>query len=172
MRYPVRFQFQLTKTPIHLDGKVNIMTLRFADKLGLIIWSTNIGVQKIDGTYLQIYGMVIAGFSLQDSQKRTRFFEKIFLLADTRMEVVLGIPLLALTNSDWEFSIKRVTWRIYIIAEVFLITKKVELITNANLLKQYLTKMRKFLFHIAALETRKSAMFIHCLRSQLLALLQ
>ena len=34
----------------------------FARKLGLQIWKTNIGVQKIDGSALETFGMVIADF--------------------------------------------------------------------------------------------------------------
>lgn len=43
------------------------MTLGFADILGLIIWSTNINVQKIDGIYLQTYDIVLAKFWLQNN---------------------------------------------------------------------------------------------------------
>lgn len=35
---------------------------------------TNIGVQKIDRSTLKIYGMVIAGFYVQDKLGRPRFF--------------------------------------------------------------------------------------------------
>lgn len=65
------------------------MNPTFAAKLGLPIWPTGVGTQKFDGSSLATYGMVIAGFSLQDSQGKVRFFEETFLLADTSMEVVL-----------------------------------------------------------------------------------
>ena len=38
------------------------MTIAFVAKLGLSIWPTGIGTQKIDGSTLKMYGMVIAGF--------------------------------------------------------------------------------------------------------------
>ena len=44
--------------------------------------------------------MVITRFSIQDKLGRARFFEKTFLLADTSMEVVLGMLFLTLSNAD------------------------------------------------------------------------
>ena len=64
------------------------MTLTFAAKLGLSIQTTDIDAKKIDGSALKTYGMVIAGFSIQDKTGKIRFFEETFLLADTSMEVV------------------------------------------------------------------------------------
>lgn len=83
------------------------MTLGFAKNLGLIFRSINIDVQKIDDRHQQIHSMVLAGFLLQNSQKRDWFFEKTFLLANTSIEVVLEMPFLSLSNPDWEFDIKK-----------------------------------------------------------------
>ena len=47
--------------------------------------------------------MVIVEFSIQDKTGKIRFFEEIFLLADTSIEVVLGIPFLVLSNADIQF---------------------------------------------------------------------
>ena len=49
---------------------------------------TDVGAQKIDGSRLDTFGMVIAGFLLQDKLGKVRFFQETFLVADTRMEVV------------------------------------------------------------------------------------
>ena len=68
------------------------MTPAFAARLGLITRATNVGAQKIDGSPLETYSMALAGFLLQDSLERVRFFEETFLLADTSVEVVLGMP--------------------------------------------------------------------------------
>ena len=40
--------------------------------------------------------MVTAGFSLQDKLGKIRFFQETFLVAGTRMEVVLEMPFLIL----------------------------------------------------------------------------
>lgn len=44
--------------------------------------------------------MVIARFSIQDKLGKIRFFEGTFLLADTSIEMVLGILFLALSNAN------------------------------------------------------------------------
>lgn len=42
---------------------------------------------------------------------RVWFFGKIFLLADTRREVVLGTPFLSISNADIRFAEKDLVWR-------------------------------------------------------------
>lgn len=48
------------------------MTLTYAAKLGPLSQKTHVGVQKIDGSRsaLVTYGIVIAGFSIQDKLGR------------------------------------------------------------------------------------------------------
>ncbi len=77
------------------------MTPAYAKKLGLITRKTSVGAQKINSLLLETYSMVSASFLLQDSLGRVRFFEETFLLTDTSMEVVLGMPFLALSNADF-----------------------------------------------------------------------
>ncbi len=67
------------------------MTPAYVVKLDLTTQKTSVGAQKIDGSPLETYGMASARFSLQDSLGRIRLFEGIFLLADTSIEVVLGM---------------------------------------------------------------------------------
>ncbi len=57
------------------------------------------------------HGMAIAGFPLQDKLGRVRFFEKTFVLADTSMEVALGMSFLTLSNADIWFAEKELVWR-------------------------------------------------------------
>ena len=47
--------------------------------------------------------MVLAGFSVQDKLTKVQFFEKTFLVADTSIEVVLGMFFLTLSNVDVQF---------------------------------------------------------------------
>ncbi len=104
IRYPVQFQAKQIETLIDSGSEVNAMTPGFTAKLGFISKPTNVGTQKIDGSTLKTYGMASAGFSLQDSLERVRFFEETFLLADISIEVVLGMPFLSLSNADFQFS--------------------------------------------------------------------
>lgn len=48
-------------------------------------------VQKIDGTILETFEIVIAAFLGYDKARKVRFFEKTFLLADISMDVALRI---------------------------------------------------------------------------------
>ncbi len=103
IRYPIQLQEDQLEVKALIDSgsQVNAMTLAYAKKLGLTTWKTSVGAQKIDGSPLEIYSMVSASFSLQDSLERIRFFEKTFLLADISIEVVLGLSFLALSNTDF-----------------------------------------------------------------------
>lgn len=67
--------------------------------------------------------MVIAGFSLQDIPGKVRFFEKIFLLGDTSMEVILGMAFRDFRNIEIQFRAKRLTWRFYIAVESLAIAR-------------------------------------------------
>ncbi len=112
------------------------MTLAYAARLGLTIQKTSVGAQKIASLPLETHGMTSARFSFQDSLGRVRFFEETFLLADTSMEVVLEMPFLALSNADFQFGAKELTWRSYITTKALPITSQVELIVKENLLKR------------------------------------
>ena len=76
------------------------MTPAHAAYLGLKVRVSNVGVQKIDGSSLAIYGMIIAAFQVVDKLGCSWFFQKTFLPADISMEVVLGMPFLTLSNVD------------------------------------------------------------------------
>ncbi len=109
IRYPVQFQVKQIETLIDSGSEVNAMTPGFAAKLGLIPRPTNVDAQKIDGSILEIYGMASAGFSLQDSLGRVRFFKETFLRADISMEVVLGMLFLSFSNADFLFGAGELT---------------------------------------------------------------
>ncbi len=80
------------------------MTPAYATKLDLTAQKTSVKAQKIDGSPLETYGMISASFLLQDSLGKVRFFKETFLLTDTSMEVVLGMPFLFLNNVDVKFA--------------------------------------------------------------------
>ena len=46
----------------------------FARKLGFKVRKTNVGAQKIDGSALETFGMVIADFQMEDKANMPRFF--------------------------------------------------------------------------------------------------
>ncbi len=100
--YPVTFKDQ-TKALLDSESEVNAMRQAFAHQLGLRIWKTNVIVQKIDGITLETYEMIVSTFSVADKDGRERFFEKSFLLADGKPDIVLGILFLTMSNADVDF---------------------------------------------------------------------
>ena len=54
--------------------------MEFVKKLGLQLCKTKVGTQKIDGTKLDIFAIIIASFSMKDKEGNSRFFEETFLL--------------------------------------------------------------------------------------------
>ncbi len=100
--YLIRFQEgQTIKALINSGRKVNAITLAYVMKLGLTTQQTNIGAQKIAGSPLETHSMALARLSLQDSLGRVWFFEKTFLLAKTRIKIVVEMSFLGLSNSDF-----------------------------------------------------------------------
>ncbi len=79
------------------------MSQAFAQPLGLKICKTNVEAQKINGTTLEIYGMVVSTFSVLDKDGRERFFEESFLLADVKPDIVLGMSFLTMSNAEVDF---------------------------------------------------------------------
>lgn len=49
---------------INLSSKVNTINLAYAKQLGLYNRQTNVEAQKIDGSYLKIFEIIIASFLL------------------------------------------------------------------------------------------------------------
>ena len=76
------------------------MNLDYAQKLGLKIRKTNVGVLKIDGSALKIFGMIIIDFQIEDKTSRLKFLQKIFLVADTKFELILRMLFLKINNAD------------------------------------------------------------------------
>ena len=66
IQYPLQFQQEGVQALLNSGSKVNAMTPAYAEKLGLTTRKTDIGAQKIDGSILVTYEMVITGFSVQD----------------------------------------------------------------------------------------------------------
>ena len=106
IQYPLQFQKDKNGIQALFDSgsEVNAINPAYTKKLGLRVRQTDVEAQKIDRSHLDTFGMIIAGFSLQDKLGKVRFFQETFLVADTRMEVVLGMPFLTLSNADIRFA--------------------------------------------------------------------
>ena len=74
--YPVQFQKdkEVIRALIDSGSKLNAMTPAYAFKLGLRIQKTDVSAQKINGSSLRTFVMIIAGFYIKDNLGRVRFF--------------------------------------------------------------------------------------------------
>ena len=146
------------------------MTPGYALKLGLKVRPTDVGAQKIDGSTLETFGMVLASFQVEDTLGRARFFQETFLLADLSVEVVLGMPFLTLSNANIQFAQKELTWRSYTTAEALPTTKRVEIIDRKEFAKAALDEhVEAFVVHVTSLSL--NSMSIHPAREAQIALL-
>lgn len=87
-------------------SKVNVMNFDFAQKLGFYIQKTSIKTQKIDGSTLETFKMVIANFQMEDKSGKFRFFQEIFLIANIKFEVILEMFFLKFRNAGVLFGEK------------------------------------------------------------------
>ena len=156
IHYQVQFQKDkevIIQALIDLGSKVNAMTPAYAKQLGLQVRKTDVRAQKINGSLLRTFGMVIAGFQIEDKLGKTRFFQELFLLVETSMEIVLGMLFLIFNNANIQFAEKKLTWRSYTVAEALPTTERVELIDKKEFAKAALDEESKtFVVHVAALK--------------------
>ena len=61
----------------------------------------NVRAQKINDSVLKTFEMVIADFQIEDKVSRPRFFQEIFLVANTKFEVVLEMLFLKSAMQTW-----------------------------------------------------------------------
>ena len=115
---------------------------------------TNVGAQKIDGTTLETYEMVVAVFSVTDQANKVRLFEKTFLVANVSPDVVLRMPFLILSDVDIDFLKRELWWRSYTIEKVFSNTKRVKLVGKKEFIVAALDPGHEtFVVQIAFLES-------------------
>ncbi len=85
------------------ESEVNIMSQIFAHQVCLNIRKTNVGAEKINSATLEFYGMVVSIFFVLDKDSRERFFEESFLLTDVKLDIVLGMLFLIMSNVVIDF---------------------------------------------------------------------
>ena len=138
-------------------SEVNAIYPTFAKELGLSIKSTDVGAQKIDGTTLDTFGMVVAAFSVTDKANRVRFFELTFLVANVSLEVVFGMLFLTLSGADFDFLDREFRWRTYITEEALPTTRCVELVGKKEFAAAALDpESETFVVYVASLSSDAS----------------
>ena len=106
-------------------NKINSMSPIYIEKLGLKARKTNVGAQKIDSSALEIFEIVIAGFQVEDKGGRPKFFQEIFLMADTKFEVILRMFFLKISNTNIVFDEAILMWKFYTTNKTLPTTKQV-----------------------------------------------
>ena len=86
--YPVRFRQKNNKDEnndmralIDSGSEVNAMHPTYTMKLGFRAKKIDFGVQKIDGSHLDSFGIVIADCSVKNELERIQFFQETFLVS-------------------------------------------------------------------------------------------
>ena len=159
IHYSVQFQEEQVRALLDSDSKVNAMSSAYAKKLGLKTRKTNVGAQKIDGSALETFGMVIADFQVEDKGGRPRFFQETFLVADTKFEVILGMPFLKISNADVAFGEGTLTWKSYTTNKALPTTKQVQLVDPKEFVIAALdADSETFVVHVAIREQKEMAM--------------
>ena len=103
--------------------------------------------------------MMIANFQVEDKGGRLRFFQETFLVADTKFEVILGMPFLKLSNADVSFGEGILTWKSYITSKALPNTKWVQLVDPKEFVIAALDADSKtFIVHMAVREQEEMAM--------------
>ena len=159
IRYSVRFcrkndkdEDKDVRALIDLGSEVNAIHPAYATKLGLRARKIDVGAQKIDRSYLDTFGMVIADCSVKNKLGRVRFFQETFLLANIGLKVVLGILFLTLSKADIRVAEQELVWRTYMATEVLPTTKRVEIIDQREFAATALNANNEiFVMHPAAL---------------------
>ena len=159
IHYPVWFEEEQIKALLDSGSKINAMSPAYAKRLGLKTWKTNVGAQKIDGSALETFGMVIADFQVEDKSGRPRFFQETFLVADTKFEVILGMPFLKISNADVAFGEGTLTWKPYTTNKALPTTERVQIVDPKKFFIAALDADSKtFVVQVAIQERKEMAM--------------
>ncbi len=149
--YSVIFKDQ-TEALLNSGNKVNTINQAFAQQLGLKIHKTNVVAQKINGTILETYRIVVSTFSILDKDDKERFFKESFLLANVKPDIMLGIPFLTMSNADVDFQAWDLQGRSYTIGDILPTTRWLELIGKKEFVATALDQEHEaFVVHVAAL---------------------
>ena len=126
------------------------MNSDFTQKLGFHIQKTNVWAQRIDDSILKIFRMLIADFRGKDKFGKLRFFQKTFLVADTKFEVILGMFFLKISNGNMSFGEGTLMWKFYTTNKVLLTTKQVQIVDSKKFIIVALDIDNKtFVMHVA-----------------------
>lgn len=121
-------------------------------KLGLIVRKIDVGTQRIDGSHLGTFGMVVAGFRIQNKLRKT------------------GMSSFTLSIADLRFAVGEFVWRSNTVVEALPMTRREEIIDRKEFVAVALNEDDEiFVVHISAIMGATTKMIIHPLRAARIA---
>ena len=152
--YPITFRKKSVSTLLDSGSEVNAIHPTFARELGLLIRPTDIIVQKIDGTILDTYRIVVTAFSVLDKTNQVRFFEKTFLVVNVSPEIVFKMPFLILSDADVDFLGRKFRWRTYTTKEALSTIRRIELVGKKEFAAVALdSKYETYVVHVGSVSS-------------------
>lgn len=140
-------------------------------KLGFKTCNINVKAQKIDSSTLKMFQIVLTSFQVKDKLGKARFFQKIFLLIDVSIEVILRMLFLILNNANIQFAKKKLTWKFYTIVKVLSTIKKIRIMNKKKFAKMALDKnIKGFVVYLTSFSLNKPTIIIHLARKAHIAL--
>ena len=131
------------------------MSLNYAKTLGLKVWKTNIGAKKIYGSALGTFGMVIANFWKKNKISKPKIFQKIFLVADIILEVILRMHFLKIKNVDMLFGKKTLIQKSYTTNGTIPTIEQVQIIDSKIFIIEMLIAYGEIFVNYVAIQKRK-----------------
>lgn len=113
---------------INSESKVNVIQFKQTKKLGLYVRQINIGTQKVDGTSLKKFIIIITFFEFVDKKQKSQFFKIFFYLLN--WSLMLFSKYYYLTWAIWKTNFLELEffWNTYFSTKSILITKQFKLI--------------------------------------------
>ena len=116
--------------------------------------------------------MVIVTFQIKNKLGRAWFFQETFLLANTSIEIIIGMPFLTFSNANMQFAEKKLTWRSYTIKKTLPTIWKIELIDKKEFAKAALDEyIKAFVIHVSSLSLRSKIIIYLVWEAQIASLL-
>ena len=103
IRYSINFRKKSMSALLDPGSGVNAVHLAFAKELRLPIRPTDVRAQKINGTTLETYAIIVSVFLVENKANQVNFFEETFLVANVSLEVVLGMLFFTLSGTNVDF---------------------------------------------------------------------
>ncbi len=112
--------------------------------------------------------MIVFTFSILYKDDKERFFEKSFLLANVKPDVILKILFLTINNTNVDFQARDLQWRSYITGDILLIIRKVKLIEKKEIIIATLdSEYEAFVVYITVLSVESGDKVHPSIRAQI-----